>query len=397
MKAFLVGLLAFTGVLKGCMLARFAYLGVPGFVLKGEPVWLDCGYDLEDDELYSVKWYKDNVEFYRYLPSDRPSAQKFKLDGVFLDIRHSNATHAFLYTSEMETEGEYSCEVSTEIPTFRTYKASKELYVYVIPDGEPAIFGVQRRYSIGTEVNITCEFGPSKPAAELTWYINGEKAPLSYVRHKQTHSYSDDLKICESRLVFVVDPSHLQQDNLSFQCTASVSLIYSKRSLELKITDGEPGAEFQHVPHLPPGLEGPSITGSVPRYYVGSTVDVNCSSARSLELAVLQWYVNDEEVKPEFLSYYLPTKYADGLVSTKLGLHFQVQEEHFKSEEMRLKCTATLAKNIKMSTEEKIPVGPNKASGYQTSDHSNAGKKYVTEILVQYLVVCVCTLLAFHS
>lgn len=53
---------------------------------------------------------------------------------------------------------------------------------------------------------------------------------------------------------------------------------------------------FNVVPHVPPGLEGPSITGSVSRYYVGNTVNVNCSSARSLEPAQLQWYVNDQEV-----------------------------------------------------------------------------------------------------
>lgn len=70
----------------GCLFARFTNLGVPGFVIRGEPVWLDCGYDLEEDELYSVKWYKDNVEFYRYLPGDRPPAQMFKLDGVHLDV-----------------------------------------------------------------------------------------------------------------------------------------------------------------------------------------------------------------------------------------------------------------------------------------------------------------------
>lgn len=79
--------------IAGCISAKFAYLGVPGFVLKGEPVWLDCGYDLEDDELYSVKWYKDNVEFYRYLPSDQPSAQMYKLDGVYIDVSNVFQTY----------------------------------------------------------------------------------------------------------------------------------------------------------------------------------------------------------------------------------------------------------------------------------------------------------------
>lgn len=373
MTSLIIGCLVFASFVHDCFPVRFAYLGVPGFVLKGESLWLDCGYDLEGDELYSVKWYKDNVEFYRYLPSDKPSAQMYKLDGVYIDLHHSNATHAFLYTSEMATEGVYGCEVSTEIPSFRTIKAEKELYVYVIPDGDPTLFGVLNRYPIGSEVNVTCVFGPSKPAADLKWYINGEKAPMAYIRHKQTKIIQGDLETRESRLNFVVDPSHLRQGTLSIQCTASVSLIYSKSSRELIVTDGTSGAEFQHVPHVPPGLEGPSITGSVSRYYVGDIVDVNCSSARSMEPAKLQWYVNDNEVKPEFLSQYQPSTYPDGLSSTKLGLRFRVQEDHFRAEEMRLKCTATLAKVIKMTTLETIAVGHQRTSGYQVTEHSAAG------------------------
>lgn len=69
---------------------------------------------------------------------------------------------------------------------------------------------------------------------------------MAYVRHKQIEVYQNDLKTSESRLVFVVDPSHLRQGALVLQCTASVSLVYSKSSRELKITDGVSGAEFQH-------------------------------------------------------------------------------------------------------------------------------------------------------
>nr|XP_015915952.1 synaptogenesis protein syg-2 isoform X2 [Parasteatoda tepidariorum] len=296
MKNFALYLLFFLALLKDCLPVRFAYLGVPGFVLKGDSVWLDCGYDLEGNELYSVKWYKDNVEFYRYLPSDKPSAQRYTLEGVFIDMHRSNATHAFLTTSEMQTEGVYGCEVSTETPQFRTIKAEKELYVYVIPEGDPVIYGIMNRYPIGSAVNVTCVFGPSKPAAELTWYINGDKAPHAYVRHRQAELFPNDLETTESRLFFVVDPSHLRQGTLSLQCIASVSLVHSKSSIELIVTDGLSGAEFQHVPHVPPGLDGPSITGSNPRYYVGDTVDVNCSSARSSEPAQLQWFVNDNEI-----------------------------------------------------------------------------------------------------
>lgn len=79
------------------------------------------------------------------------------------------------------------------------------------------------------------------------------------------------------------------------------------------------------------------------------------------------------QVKPEFLTHYSPMIYGDGLISTKLGLHFQVQKEHFNGEEMRLKCTSTLAKVIKTTTERTISVGPQRASGYQVSDRSKSG------------------------
>ena len=32
-------------------------------------------FDMEGEELYSVKWYKAGHEFYRYIPGDRSAAQ----------------------------------------------------------------------------------------------------------------------------------------------------------------------------------------------------------------------------------------------------------------------------------------------------------------------------------
>ncbi|KFM72481.1 hypothetical protein X975_22074, partial [Stegodyphus mimosarum] len=56
-------------------------LDVPTAVMKGDSIWLNCTLDLESDELYSVKWYKNDVEFYRYLPRDHPAGQKYDLPG----------------------------------------------------------------------------------------------------------------------------------------------------------------------------------------------------------------------------------------------------------------------------------------------------------------------------
>lgn len=61
---------------------------VPSSVMVGESFWLNCTLDLESDDLYSVKWYKNEAEFYRHLPSDTPSGQKFDIPGIHLDVRN---------------------------------------------------------------------------------------------------------------------------------------------------------------------------------------------------------------------------------------------------------------------------------------------------------------------
>ena len=41
----------------------------------------------EHEQLYSVKWYKDGNEFYRYIPGDRDQrVTVFRLPGVKVDV-----------------------------------------------------------------------------------------------------------------------------------------------------------------------------------------------------------------------------------------------------------------------------------------------------------------------
>ncbi|GIX73518.1 ig-like domain-containing protein [Caerostris extrusa] len=61
-------------------------MDVPSPTTQGESVELICSYELDEDKLYSVKWYKDDVEFYRYVPNDWPPGQFLPLQGVKVDI-----------------------------------------------------------------------------------------------------------------------------------------------------------------------------------------------------------------------------------------------------------------------------------------------------------------------
>lgn len=50
--------------------------------------------DMDDDDmdgeekqrLYSVKWYKDNEEFYRYVPKSNPPQQSYRVEGIRVDV-----------------------------------------------------------------------------------------------------------------------------------------------------------------------------------------------------------------------------------------------------------------------------------------------------------------------
>ncbi len=63
-------------------------LGINGLssVNKGDVVSLTCLYDLERDAIYSMKWYKDGSEVYRYVPTEEPEYKAFDVPGIRIDV-----------------------------------------------------------------------------------------------------------------------------------------------------------------------------------------------------------------------------------------------------------------------------------------------------------------------
>lgn len=43
----------------------------------------------DEEDLYSVKWYRDNEEFYRYVPKDNPPQHSYNVDGIKVDVSGS--------------------------------------------------------------------------------------------------------------------------------------------------------------------------------------------------------------------------------------------------------------------------------------------------------------------
>ena len=60
---------------------------VPRYQTVGGRARLICNYDLGKESLYSVKWYKEGKEFYRYVPGDKPPWQVFNVSDITVDVR----------------------------------------------------------------------------------------------------------------------------------------------------------------------------------------------------------------------------------------------------------------------------------------------------------------------
>lgn len=59
---------------------------MPPVARAGSSVTLRCLYDLENDKLYAVKWYRGNFEFYRSTPHEQPAKQAFPYPDFHVDV-----------------------------------------------------------------------------------------------------------------------------------------------------------------------------------------------------------------------------------------------------------------------------------------------------------------------
>lgn len=61
---------------------------VPTHAARGDAAKLHCNYETSgaDGKIYSIKWYKNENEFFRYQPWSNPPAQIFLQPGVTVDV-----------------------------------------------------------------------------------------------------------------------------------------------------------------------------------------------------------------------------------------------------------------------------------------------------------------------
>lgn len=61
-------------------------INVPTMVRSGDTVTLSCHYDLEGAPLYTIQWFFDNSEFYRYVPDRSPPFSIFNVTNINVNV-----------------------------------------------------------------------------------------------------------------------------------------------------------------------------------------------------------------------------------------------------------------------------------------------------------------------
>ncbi|KAM8715272.1 hypothetical protein ACLKA7_002340 [Drosophila subpalustris] len=203
---------------------------VPHAVRRGEKAVLKCFYDIEDDSLYSVKWYKGRREFYRFTPKETPPMKVFHFPGVKVRRPASNESQVVLDAVTMPTSGKYSCEVSADAPSFHTLIAAAELEVIETPHNAPFITGIRLRYRVGDILRGNCTSRHSRPAANLTWTVNNEEVNPSHVRHhKILRDPRTEMETAIVGIHFVVTDQHFDENGkLKLRCSAQLHDVYWK-------------------------------------------------------------------------------------------------------------------------------------------------------------------------
>ncbi|RWS08773.1 uncharacterized protein B4U79_03125, partial [Dinothrombium tinctorium] len=154
------------------------------------PVWLNCSFDLENDKLYSIKWYKNNNEFYRYVPRDEQKIRIYSTPGMeFISVNFPN-------------EG-------------------------------PTILGLKSSYKNGEKLTAMCTAKESKPSAELKFYINDAEVADELVKLKLLKNNNSRVEQRQLLLHFILYDHYFVDNMLKLKCTASVSNVYSKSYEEI--------------------------------------------------------------------------------------------------------------------------------------------------------------------
>ncbi|XP_066139719.1 uncharacterized protein [Euwallacea fornicatus] len=216
---------------------RSMVIKVPEAARTGDTVTLKCEYDLEEADLYSIKWYWQNEEFYRYTPRESPPERSFHVKHVVVDHSKSGEKAVTLRNLNPELTGNYKCEVSADAPSFHTNILSAHMTVMGIPDQNPNIkilFHNGTKVEIGKSIEAECFLPGSYPGMNFTWIINNNQtivaeniSDLIIVYSTEVEPGNEpDLKYTKSKITINLNKANFVHGDMNIRCNASLFNIY---------------------------------------------------------------------------------------------------------------------------------------------------------------------------
>ncbi|XP_050506084.1 uncharacterized protein LOC114334111 [Diabrotica virgifera virgifera] len=230
---------------------RNMQIRVPEAVKRGDSVTLVCDYDLESAALYTIKWYRDDEEFYRFVPKESPPSQAFTVSHVNVDLVNSNSTRVTLKKVERDTAGKFKCEVSADAPLFHTDIRTAELIVADVPEDGPVLRTEAQKVAPGEKIKANCTTPGSYPTMNISWFANNiEMHSSSDVQIDNTIIHFDALPGLETILSTIsirATPSLFKNGKLKLRCLATMFTLYTS-SKEADIQEASPQLALIMVP-----------------------------------------------------------------------------------------------------------------------------------------------------
>ncbi|XP_044264611.1 uncharacterized protein LOC123011307 [Tribolium madens] len=259
------------------------YIKVPEAVRVGDSVTLACDYDLEAAALYTIKWYRYDSEFYRYVPKESPPSRVFVMSHLNVDVSRSNSTVVTLTDVKRETSGEFKCEVSADAPRFHTDIRAAHLLVADVPDEGPVLRTEVQEKSIGARIKANCTTPGSYPPMNITWFINDVEVQPKYGIdiHNSVERYDalPGLETVRSMISINASLELFKNGKMKIRCLATMFTLYRKTQ-ESELHDDAPQLALIMVP----------TTLSSEGIFFSSGPEKQCIS--NILIAILLFYVH---------------------------------------------------------------------------------------------------------
>jgi len=207
---------------------------VPHTVERGDNAVLECNYRaLQHDSLYSLKWYKDEVEFYRFEPwSGREKTRVFDVPGIRVDKESSKPSALVLKKVNFRSTGIYRCEITSS--NFEITEKYQQMTVIELPHKAPTITTEVniKEYEVGDLLELNCSSEPSNPASALSWQVNKRVVPEdNYIFNEVIHT-GKKLFVTRIGLRIRLTKDHFHWGKLKVACLAQVKAVFWSKEVE---------------------------------------------------------------------------------------------------------------------------------------------------------------------